>query len=247
MNELSIGISIHVEDTGKTFHTLDDWGLALGNNNYIGDPEMETTYIQIPGRDGLLDASEALTGRRVYTKRSLAFSLGGVRERLNWDLVISSWRNNINGRICKITLDNDTEYFWRGRTYIQEFDRFQGLGTFTLTVPQAEPYKYTWLTSTEPWLWDPFNFLTGVITYVGAVIVNGTKTVTVPRGHMPTSPIFIVSNKVGTLTLICGGDTYEMDSASNKYPSIFVGGDTDTEMTFTGNATIEIFYRGGSL
>ena len=56
-DNLSIGISIIVEDTMQTYHTLEDWGLALGNNNYIGDPEMETTYITVPGRDGLIAGS----------------------------------------------------------------------------------------------------------------------------------------------------------------------------------------------
>lgn len=247
MNELSNGITIYVENTGKTYHTLDDWGLALGNNNYIGDPKMQTTYIQIPGRDGLLDASEVLTGRRVYTKRQIAFSLGGKRVRSNWDAVISTWRNEINGRICQVTLDTDPTYFWKGRVYIQEFDRFRELGTFSLTIPEADPYKYSHETSVEPWKWDPFNFLTGIITYIGAITVSGTKTITIPHGYMPTSPLFIVSNKVGTLTVTFDGDTYEMTSLSSKFPSIIVGGDDDVDLTFTGNATIEIVYRSGSL
>ena len=141
-NVLTYGISIYVEDSGKTYHTLNDWGLALGNNNYIGDPEMETTYIQVPGRDGLIDASEAVSGRRVYTKRELAFELGGIRERLTWDGVISSMRNNVHGRVCRLTIDNDEAYFWRGRVFITGFDRFRELGKFTLSVPNADPYKY---------------------------------------------------------------------------------------------------------
>ena len=111
MNALTYGISIYVEDSGKTFHTLNDWNLALGNNNYIGEPEMETTYIQVPGRNGLIDASEVVAGRRIYIKRALSFELGGVNPRLNWDGIISGMRNDVNGRICRLTIDNDTSYF----------------------------------------------------------------------------------------------------------------------------------------
>lgn len=247
MNELTYGLSIYVEGTDKTFHTLDDWGLALGNNNYIGDPEMETTYIQIPGRDGLLDASEALTGRRVYKKRPLMFSVGGKKPRLNWDSIISTWRNDINGRICQITLDNDPQYYWRGRVYIEGFDRARELGTFNISIPTADPYKYSHETSTEPWKWDPFNFLTGVITYIGAITVNGTRSVTIPSGYMPTSPEFVVSQKTGTLTVANNGVSHELAVGSNKIPSIYVGGDSDETLLFTGNATIEIVYRNGSL
>lgn len=247
MNELTYGISIYVESTQKTFHTLDDWDLALGNNNYIGDPEMETTYIQIPGRTGLLDASEALTGRRVYIKRPIAFELGGKRPRLNWDAVISLWRNEINGRICQITVDNDKGYYWRGRTYLNEFDRTRELGTFTLAIPAAEPYKYSVQTSADPWKWDPFNFETGIITYVDAITIDGTKTVVIPHGYMLVCPELLVSNKTGTLNVTCDGVTYELSAGKNKIPSILVAGDDDVTLTFTGNAKVEIVYRSGSL
>lgn len=248
MNKLTYGISIHVEDTGKTFHTLDDWDLALGNNNYIGEPQMETTYIKIPGRNGLLDASEAISGRRVFTKRALAFELGGTHPRLSWDGIISGLRNNIEGRICQLTLDNDKNYYWRGRVYIEDFDRFRDLGTFKLAVPSAEPYKYSHYSSSEPWLWDPFNFETDMITYIGAITVSGSETVTIPAGHMPTTPDMVISDKTSTdFTVTIGSSTYNLTVGSNRIPAILVGGDSAVELTFTGSAKVQIVYRSGSL
>ena len=248
MNELTYGISIYVEDTGKTYHTLDDWEMALGNNNYIGDPEMETTYIKVPGRSGLIDATEAISGRRIYKKRQLEFELGGVRDRLNWDSIISGLRNNVDGRVCRLTLDNDKSHYWRGRVYIKGFDRFRELGTFTLAVPTADPYKYSKTSSAEPWLWDPFNFETDYITYIGAVTVNGSETVTIPAGHMATSPDLVVSDKTSSsFTVEADSVTYTLLAGSNKIPAIIVGGDTDVELTFSGNAKVQIVYRSGSL
>ena len=248
MNELTYGISIYVEDTEKTYHTLDDWEMALGNNNYIGDPEMETTYIKVPGRNGLIDATEAISGRRIYKKRQLEFELGGVRDRLNWDSIISGLRNNVDGRVCRLTLDNDKSHYWRGRVYIKGFDRFRELGTFTLAVPTADPYKYSVTSSAEPWLWDPFNFETDYITYIGAVTVNGTETVTIPAGHMATSPELVVSDKTSSsFTVEADSVTYTLVAGSNKIPAIIVGGDSDVELTFSGNAKVQIVYRSGSL
>lgn len=248
MNELTYGISIYVEDSGKTYHTLDDWDLALGNNNYIGDPEMETTYIQVPGRTGLIDASEVISGRRIYKKRSLEFELGGIRDRLDWDGVISAFRNNIDGRVCRLTLDNDKSYYWRGRAYIRGFDRFRDLGTFSLAVPTADPYKYNKTSSAEPWLWDPFNFETDMITYIGAITVVGSASVTIPHGHMATSPELVVSDLTSpTFTVTANGTTYPLTVGTNRVPSILVGGDTDVELEFTGDGKIQIVYRSGSL
>lgn len=248
MNELTIGISIYVEDSGKTYHTLDDWDMALGNNNYIGDPEMETTYIQVPGRSGLIDASEVISGRRIYKKRSLEFELGGIRDRLDWDGVISGLRNNVDGRVCRLTLDNDKNYYWRGRVYIRGFDRFRDLGTFVLDVPTADPYKYSKTSSAEPWLWDPFNFETDYITYIGAITVVGSEIVTIPHGHMPTSPELVVSDMLSpTFTITVNGMTYPLTVGTNRVPSILVGGDIDVDLEFTGDAKIQIVYRSGSL
>lgn len=248
MNELTYGISIYVEDSGETYHTLDDWDLALGNNNYIGDPEMETTYIQVPGRTGLIDATEVISGRRIYKKRSLEFELGGIRDRLDWDGVISAFRNNIDGRVCRLTLDNDRNYYWRGRAYIKGFDRFRDLGTFSLAVPTADPYKYSKTSSAEPWLWDPFNFETDMITYIGAITVVGSISVTIPHGHMATSPELVVSDMTSpTFTVTSNGMTYPLIVGTNRVPSILVGGDSDVELEFTGDAKIQIVYRSGSL
>ena len=242
------GIQIYVEDSGKTVHTITDWNLGLGNNNYIGDPEMETTYISVPGRDGLIDASEAISGRRVYKKRPLAFELGGIHPHLNWDATISSMRNNIEGRVCRLTLDNDDSYYWRGRVFIQGFDRFRGLGTFTLAVPNADPYKYDVLSSADPWLWDPFNFETGEITQDEAHVIVGSGTVTIPHGHMPTCPDIVVSDKIsGVFAVTFDGSTYELNSGSNKIPAIMVGGESNVTLEFTGSATVQMVYRGGSL
>lgn len=248
MSNLTYGISIYVEDTNKTYHTLDDWGFALGNNNYISDPEMETNYIDVPYRNGLIDASTALTGRPVYKKRKLSFNLGGERPRLSWDAVISRLRNNIHGRTCQLTLDNDPNYYWRGRVYLQDFDRFRGLGTFTLNVPNAEPYKYNKYSSTDPWLWDPFNFETDTITQQGAWTISGTGSHSVPAGHMPTCPTFIVSDLVGqSITMENNGNTYTLTTGSNKFPEVMVNGDTIETFDFTGTAKVQIVYRGGSL
>ena len=248
MNELTNGISIYVEDTNKTFHTLDDWGFALGNNNYISEPEMETNYINVPYRDGLIDASTAMTGRPIYKRRQLSFSLGGVRQRMAWDSVVSMLRNNIHGRTCQLTLDNDPTHYWRGRVFLEDFDRFRGLGTFSLNVPNAEPYKYNVHQSTDPWLWDSFNFLTDIITEVGAWTISGTGSFTIPAGYMPVSPTFVVSDLVGgAISMVTGGQTYTLTSGSNFFPDIIVNGDSDVTFAFTGTAKVQAVFRGGSL
>ena len=37
MDAITNGATIEIVATGERFHTLNDWGLAIGNNDYIGD------------------------------------------------------------------------------------------------------------------------------------------------------------------------------------------------------------------
>ena len=242
------GATITVESSNRSFHTYDDWGLYITNTDCIGEPELYTKYLEIPGRNGLLDLSETVTKRQTYKKRPIKIDLAGHRPKINWDGIISTFRNEINGRVCRVIFDNDSGYYWRGRVSIKDFESVLNLGKFTIDIPEADPYKYSVESSAEPWLWDPFNFETGIITYIGAIQVSGSRTITIPHGYMPTCPEFVVSNKTsGTFKVAYGGTNYDLSVGSNKIPAIMVGGEDDETLTFTGTARVEIVYRSGSL
>lgn len=246
--DLFNGVEITIEGTAHKYHTYDDWGLYVTNTDYIGEPKQVTNYVSVPGRDGLLDLSEVITGRPTYSGREISIKLAGHHNKVNWDSVISAFRNNINGRICRLVFDNDKSYYWRGRIDIKDFESVLSLGTFQVDVPNADPYKYDVLSSADPWLWDPFNFETGEIIQTQATVIVGSGSITVPHGHMPTSPTIVVSNMVsGTFKLTYDGSTYSLVRGNNKIPSIMVGGDKDVKLDFVGSATVQIVYRGGSL
>ena len=70
MNAITNGATIEIVATGEQYHTLKDWGLAIGNNDYIGDVEQENYYVDVAGADGFwisprrsLAAGYSKTGR----------------------------------------------------------------------------------------------------------------------------------------------------------------------------------------
>lgn len=248
MNKLTNGFTIWIDGTSKHWHSLNDWGLAMGNNDYIGEPVQETTYISVPGRDGLIDASEVVSGRPIYSKRQISIEVGALHDREDWDGIMSNIRNHIHGKICRIIFDNDQSYYWKGRVSVNSFDRNRRLGTFKIEMPTADPYKYSVQSSAEPWLWDPFNFETDVITYAPEQQIVGSGTVTMPAGNMPTSPQFVVADIVsGTFTVTYNDRVYTLIQGTNDVPSIIVGGDSEVVLTFTGTAKVQVLYRSGSL
>lgn len=247
MNNITNAATITVIATGEQYHTLKDWGLAIGNNNYIGTPELEENYIQVPGMDGVLDMTEAVTGRPIFKSREIKVNFGGLRERQSWDSVISDMRNKIHGQKIKLTFDNDPDYYWIGRAEIVDFDRSRDLGTFTLSLPNADPYKYDINSSADDWEWDPFNFETGLIRYIGNVTVDGSITVNIPPGKMLTAPVFNVIKIETQLTVTLDEKTYDLKKGRNRFPALQVCGEEEKDLIFEGNGEVVIDYRGGSL
>ena len=248
-NVLTNGAKITIASTNEEFHTLDDWGLAIGNNNYTGQPKQHLDFISVKGRNGLLDISEALTGRPTYSSREIRVLLGGIHSPQEWDSVISTLRNKIEGRQIKLTFDNDPSYYWYGRCHIEDFDRMRELGTFELTIPNADPYKYSCTQFNEDWLWDPFNFLTDYVTEEKEYTITGHTEIRIPSGEMPVSPTIIVTDINSYLTVQKYGESrvINLKLGENKVYAITINDDSESILMFEGDGTFSINFRGGSL
>lgn len=247
MGNLTISALITIEKSGKQIDTLKDWGLAVGNNNYIGDPVQEVCYQDVPGASGLLDLSEVLCDRPIFKSRPIIVKFGGKRNRMDWDAVISYFRNEIEGKVIKLTFSNDVGYYWRGRASIVGFDRSQGIGQFQLKIEKAEPYKYEVLSSNDEWEWDTFDFEAGAIRYIGEVEFDN-NTIVIPRGSMLTVPVFWISSiHTERLKVVYGDVEYNLGIGKNRFPQILIAGEEEVELRFVGKGKGTIQYRGGSL
>lgn len=243
----SLSVKIIVESTGKTFDTLKDWGLAIGNTNYIGDPVLETFYETVSGLSKTLDLSEVLTGKPVYKSRPINVLLGGKKNRRDWDGFISEYRNEIEGQVVRLTFSNDLAYFWRGRVKVTNFERTREIGMFNLEVPMADPYKYDVLTSSDPWEWDSFDLCYGAIRYLGTLDIDNTEVI-IDKGTMETVPVFEVDSiESATLAVAVNNQTYNLVVGRNRFPQIKVAGKEDVVLKFTGKGVGRVVYRSGSL
>ncbi len=247
MKKITNGATITVIRTGKSYHTLRDWNLAIGNNNCIGEPEQETFYLDVPGADGFLDYSEALTGRPVFKKRGIEITLGGKLERGRWTAFLSTLRILLHGKRVRVVFDDFPGYYWEGRAEVTDFNRMREIGTFKLRVPQADPYSYCVNdNSTENWLWDPFDFELGVIDEPITITLTAdspTASCTIPHGDVP----FMVSIRVteigeAGLTMTSGTDKYLLTLGKNRFAELLVDAE-DLTLTFTGCGSLQVIYR----
>lgn len=241
------GAEVEVVSTGTKYHTWADWGLIITNGDTIGDPEQETNYITVPGRSNLLDASEILTNAPVFTGRKLAMHVKHVGTPGAWDITVSTIRNLIEGKQVKIRFDNDRSHYWLGRINIKEPGRTAGVGAFTLSA-YVDAYKHDTASSQEQMKWDDVNFLTDCFRYIGTINVDGSYTLTIPKGDHAVVPTIAVSNITSeTFTMTALGKTYTLVSGTNRFPDLKVCGASNVTLNFSGTAKAIVNYRGESL
>lgn len=128
---------------GVTFgsaHTYRTWGLKLKEVT-IGFPEVKTSYVDIPGRNGQLDLTEAMFGGVTYGNRELRFVLDARNcSYADWSTLISEIATAIHGKQLQITLDTDPDYYYTGRCSIDTEKTNDVLAVVGITC-NCMPYK----------------------------------------------------------------------------------------------------------
>lgn len=115
--------------------------------------------------------------------------------------------------------------------------------TALITVDcDVEPYKIEINSASEPWLWDVFSFVNGII-HVNEVKVSGSKKVNLINRVKIVSPTFTCST---AMKVTHEGNTYSLPAGETTVYDIRLQ-EGDNYVTFTGNGTVKISYRGGSL
>ena len=224
-------------------HTYTDYGLYVTNTNPVEPPEVKAEYIEVPGRNGQIDLTEALTGYTVYNNRQIVLELGGRKRSQDWPGFMSNFLNDLHGKSVKVIFDNDSSYYYQGRATVEsDYEKGNEIARFTLTI-NAEPYKYSNQSTTEPWLWDPFSFVDGVIRYYNQLQVDGTAQIQVLGSEMPVIPVFTTS---AAMQVQFNGKTYDLTAGNNKIYDIVLMNQAYT-LTFTGTGTVSINYKAGRL
>lgn len=234
---------------GVTFgekHSFRDWGLIPRSRPVISPPEPKTIYIDIPESDGMLDLTEMLTGEVKYKNRNMTFEFNVMNERSDWTSIYSTILNYLHGQRLRIVLDEDPNHFYMGRVKVDEWKSDKKTSVIQLSA-DVDPYKYEITSSLEPWEWDTFNFEEDYIRDYGNLVVDGQLDFTVYGSRKTVIPVFIVDSYDDTgMQVIFENVTYNLQDGNNRVLNIRIK-DGENNLTFLGNGTVSIDYRGGSL
>ena len=150
-------------------NTWDDWHLVPETRPVINPPDVKTSYVDIPGGDGSIDLTEALSGYPSYNNREGSIDFIVVNDMYyqvdtheEWYVIYSEIMNYLHGRKMYMILEDDRQYYYEGRFAVNEWKSDKNFSRITIDY-NVEPYKWNLFSTIDDWLWDPFNFITGVI------------------------------------------------------------------------------------
>ncbi|KIR03466.1 hypothetical protein P261_02281 [Lachnospiraceae bacterium TWA4] len=225
-------------------HSYRDWGLLLKSRPVISSPKVKTNYIDIPASDSQLDLTESLTGEVTYEDRLLNCEFVVTQSRKKWSEIYSEILDYLHGKRMKIILDEDLGYYYEGRLEVDEWESDKVTSKIVIKG-LLYPYKHDRVSTIEDWLWDAFNFETGIIRDYRNIKVSDYLSMIIEGNREPSIPSFIVQNS-NNLLVRFDDKNYELTNGTNKIVDIRLKEGKNT-LIFTGNGTVSIDYKGGRL
>ena len=200
-----------------------DCGLIVASYA-IPMPEPQMNFVDIPGRDGALDLSEAF-GLVRYADRTIPLTLYA---RAPFDTLLSAFAADVHGRRMNVIFDRDPAYYYDARITIEDVERHWGYCELSLEC-RAKPYKLE-------------QFETAI-----TVLPTGSATVTLTNTRMSVVPSITVSAEMAFAFTIDGKDySVTFPAGTHTAPALVLSeGDTEIGITGTGSATFT--YRKGAL
>lgn len=180
-------------------NTWDDWRLVPSSRPLFNPPAQKVKTLDIPGGDGLIDLSQALTGYPVYQNRTGSIEFIVMNDFKPWHTAYSDIMDYLHGQTMRAILEDDPEYFYEGRFTVNAWKSEQHWSRIVIDY-SVGPYKWSVLSSIDDWLWDPFNFQNGVIRakfFKNIAVTTATTTRRLAAtlfGRAPVCPNFIVTS-----------------------------------------------------
>lgn len=252
----STGYVTQVAEHSITFNGLnswDTWHMAPKSRPFVVAPSVKEEYIDVPGADGALDYTEALTGKPRYARRTGTWEFIVENGHSNWYDLYSNILTKLHGKYFdNIVLEDEPEYKWKGRLSVQGQFGNRDYSSITISY-NLDPYKYPiGSTAITNWKWAD---LFGNTIYYGSFSCNGSKCHTILNDSDSAQTCVInLSNQLQVYKINSTADLFDM------YKNNFEGyegqwlatGDNDYELAlgenilvFRGNALVKISYERG--
>lgn len=239
--------------TFGSMNSFSDWHLVPDGRPVVSLPEPKITTVEVPGANGLLDLSEALTRYPVYNNRDGSIKFHVLNDKEPWNKLYQRIANYLHGKKMEMVLEDDPEYYYYGRYKVVWTSNNNGTWSDIEISYTLDPYKYSIQTSIQedPTLYENIS-VSG--TTVRKVLSND-RTI----GKVPVVPEFVLSNVSGSGVQIVLNNS-ELDivnltktinsNGNRKYYDLILSNISDNNsliLDISGHGKVDIVFRRMSL
>jgi phage-related protein len=132
--------SINFTDGLVTKNTWTSWYLIPSSRPVVNVPEPVYKYVDIPGMDGSLDASNYLTGKPSLSDCSGSFSFYVMNDHGPYADRKAEIAEFLDGREMTMKLEDDPDYHYVGRFHLSKWEPGASYSMATIDYRVA-PYK----------------------------------------------------------------------------------------------------------
>lgn len=193
----------------------------------LGPAEYRTQFVEVPGRDGELDLSTALTdGEPRYSSRQFSARLErSDGTRLDRETAIHTMINWLDGWRMNIKLPDDPEHYITGRVHVEK-EYNDVAHASVLVTATVDPWRYN--------VNETVIRLTAAAEAAPARLTNS--------GRRTVVPIIEITGEAAEVLLIFGAYSWALSPGTYQLPDLVVpqGG---VEITYSGSGSLSFTYR----
>ena len=230
----------------RGINSWDHWFLIPTKRPDIALPGVTTNYADIPGRDGSLDLSDAMTGRPVYTDRTGTIEFLVMNDKRNDSSTFNgTWadlRNNIvqylHGKTRFMTAESEPDYYYSGRFAVDSWSSESDYSHITISY-RLRPFKKHIINIFYEGLTDLSNL---------AVYGNSINRAIGPAAYSAGIPLVATLTGGSAVTVSYGGRTATLTPSR---PEATLGTPPSSSATGTlsagGDGVVSLAFGGGIL
>lgn len=212
-------------------NTWSEWRLIPSSRPLVNMPDLKTEYVDLPGRAMPLDLSEVLTGHLLYGNRTGEWTFYATNDytAYDWVKLRNSLASYIHGKQHRIILEDEPDWYYDGRL------------TFEWETGD------NWSMVTIGYDLEPFKHQVTIPTAYQNIRVSDSASVTITGYDEYSVPTFSINSNDGSgLYVGFNDEMYHLSNGETIDPRIEIGPGS-TRLTFYGNGTVSVNYRGGRL
>ena len=199
-------------------HTGDDLDLVQEVKE-LDNPTPQTYTVEVPGRNGLLNLTDALTGNVCYKNRTLKFQYLANGDN-NTLMSIISLFNSFHGQAIRIIDDDTPDWYYEGIATVK-VKRDSVLAKITLEL-NADPFRQRL-----------------ELTNRGIELSTVTKELVINNDGVVVIPTVIVSDST---KIVVGTNTYNLSSGSYLLANLELKTGANV-LKVSGSGTLTVQYR----